>query len=263
MTGENGNGASGAPRSEQQPQRVIKDSLAKPLAKRCYKDVSVSDGPPFHVLLDGRPIKTPKKRDFALPTRALADAIADEWRAQETTIDPSRMPLTRFANSAIDAVEDSLDAVAADIAAYAGRDLLCYRAEAPEELTELQAKHWNPLIAWAEKEFAAPLKVVSGVMPVEQTDKAHAAFAATLTPHNAFRLAGLHVLTTLTGSALLALALERRQLAADAAWAAAHVDEDYQARLWGEDSEAAARRRARRTDFDAACRFLSLLPSSL
>jgi chaperone required for assembly of F1-ATPase len=96
-------------------------------------------------------------------------------------------------------------------------------------------------------------------MPVEQTDEARAAFAATLTPHDAFRLAGLHVLTTLTGSALLALALERRQLEADAVWTAAHVDEEYQARLWGEDSEAAARRRARRADFDAACRFLSLL----
>jgi chaperone required for assembly of F1-ATPase len=260
MTGENGNGASsGAPRSEDKPQRVIKDSLAKPLAKRFYKDVSVSDGPPFHVLLDGRPIKTPKKRDFALPTRALADAIAEEWRAQEATIDPSRMPLTRFANTAIDAVEDSLDAVAADIAAYAGHDLLCYRAESPEELTELQAKHWNPTVDWAQRELSAPLKVVSGVMPVEQTDEARAAFAAALTPHDAFRLSGLHVLTTLTGSALLALALERRQLEADAVWAAAHVDEDYQARLWGEDSEAAARRRARRADFDAACRFLSLL----
>jgi chaperone required for assembly of F1-ATPase len=254
-----GPGSTGPGRASGAPPRVITDTLAKPLARRFYKDASISDGPPFRILLDGKPVKTPKKRTLQVPTRPLAEAIAEEWRAQEALINPARMPLTRFANTAIDAVDDARDAVAADIAAYAGRDLLCYRAEAPEALTKLQSKHWDPVITSAEATLGAPLKVVSGVMPVEQPDETRAAFAAALTPHEAFRLTGLHVLTTLTGSAFLALAVARGQLSPDAAWAAAHVDEDYQIGLWGEDAEAAARRRARRAEFDAACRFLTLL----
>jgi chaperone required for assembly of F1-ATPase len=253
-------------RDEQQrasgaPLRDITDSLAKPRARRFYKDASVGEGPPFKILLDGRPVKTPKKRALEVPTRVLAEAIAEEWRAQETMIDPRRMPLTRFANTAIDAVSDTLDAVAADIVAYAGSDLLCYRAEAPAELRRRQSQHWDPVIAWAEAALGARLKVVPGVVHVRQPDAALAAIAAALVPHEAFRLTGLHVLTTLTGSALLALALVRGHLSADAAWAAAHVDEDYQISLWGEDAEAAARRRGRRAEFDAANRFLALLAS--
>jgi len=243
------------------PLRPITDSLAKPLARRFYKDASISDGPPFKILLDGRAIKTPKKRALEVPTRALAEAIAEEWRAQDTMIDPRRMPLTRFANTAIDAVSDALDAVAADIVAYAGSDLVCYRAEAPDKLVWLQSQYWDPIVAWAEEALGARLKVVSGVTHVKQPEEALVAVAAALVPHEAFHLTGLHVLTTLTGSALLTLALAGHQLSADSAWATAHVDEDYQISLWGDDAEAAARRRGRRAEFDAADRFLALLSS--
>ena len=177
---KDGPGSPGSKRASGAPPRVIKDTLAKPLARRFYKDVSISDGPPFRILLDGRPVKTPKKRTLEVPTRPLAEAIAEEWRAQEEMVNPARMPLTRFANTAIDAVDDAREAVAAKIAAYAGRDLLCYRAEAPKKLTRLQAKHWDPVIAASEAALGAPLKVVSGVMPVEQPDETLAAVAAAL-----------------------------------------------------------------------------------
>lgn len=243
------------------PPRVITDSLAKPLARRFYADASVSDGPPFKILLDGRPVKTPKKKALELPTRALAEAIADEWRAQEKTINPADMPLTRFANTAIDAVSDTLDPVAADIVAYAGSDLVCYRAAAPEALVALQSLYWDPIVAWAAQALGAHLKVVTGITHVRQPEAALAAIAAALVPHEAFRLTGLHVLTTLTGSAVLALCLASEETSANSAWSTAHVDEDYQISLWGEDAEAAARRSARRTEFDAANRLLSLLVS--
>jgi chaperone required for assembly of F1-ATPase len=167
--GKNQNGSSGTPEpscAPGTPPPTIKDSLKKPLPRRFYKEVGIGDGPPFQILLDGRPVKTPKKRSLQLPTRALAEAVADEWRAQSETIDPARMPLTRFANTAIDAVEDTREAVAADIAAYAGRDLLCYRAESPDELKRRQSQHWDPDVAWAEKAYGGPFKVVPGVMPV-------------------------------------------------------------------------------------------------
>jgi len=264
-TNSNGNGSHRADleRASGGPRSTISDSLSKPLARRFYKSASVGDVAPFQVLLDGRAIKTPKKRALALPTRALADAIAEEWQAQQEFIDPSRMPLTRFANTAIDAVSETEDAVAADIVAYAGSDLICYRAEAPEALVALQARDWNPIIAWADKKLSANFRVVPGVVHVQQSFEALDAVAKALTPHDAFRLTGLHVLTTLTGSALLVLALESGALTADAAWRAAHVDEDYQISLWGEDAEAASRRHGRRAEFDAACRWLSLLGQDL
>jgi chaperone required for assembly of F1-ATPase len=265
MSADNDNGPpdrdSTAPRPSGGPRGVISDSMKKPLARRFYKNVSVGDAAPFQILLDGRPIKTPKKRPLALPTRELAEAIAEEWRVQDEFIDPTRMPLTRFANTAIDAVADTLDAVANDIIAYANSDLVCYRAETPEELVERQAEHWDPIVAWANEALRGEFHVFPGVMHVAQLEASLAAVSTALQPHDAFRLTALHVLTTLTGSALIALALDREWLSGDAAWKAAHVDEDYQISLWGEDAEAAVRRRGRRAEFNSAVQLLALLTS--
>ncbi|SFV32400.1 ATP12 family chaperone protein [Hyphomicrobium facile] len=264
MSTGNGKGDAGgasADRASGGPRSAITDSLKKPLPKRFYKEVSVGDVAPFQVLLDGRAIKTPKKRQLALPTRALAEAIAAEWRAQAEVIDPAKMPLTRFANTAIDAVADTLEAVAADITAYAGSDLVCYRAKMPPKLVESQSEHWDPIVAWANTTLPAHFEVVAGVVHVAQPEASLAAFSKAL-PHDAFRLTALHVLTTLTGSALITLAVFRQWLSPDAAWKAAHVDEDYQISVWGEDAEASARRRGRKAEFDSANRFLELTASA-
>lgn len=263
MSTGNGNGHAGGPGADRPsggPRTAITDSLKKPLPKRFYKDVSGGDVAPFHVLLDGRAIKTPKKRSLVLPARPLAEAIAEEWRAQAEVIDPARMPLTRFANTAIDAVADALEPVAADITAYAGSDLVCYRAETPQQLVESQSEHWDPIVAWANETLPAHFQIVPGIVHVAQPETSLAAFSKAL-PHDAFRLTALHVLTTLTGSALITLALFRQWFSPDAAWKAAHVDEDYQIALWGEDAEAAARRRGRRVEFNAAVEMLKLLAS--
>lgn len=264
MTGSASGGTGGGRNDEPErasggPRSAISDSLAKPLARRFYKQAHASDAAPFQILLDGRAVKTPKKRALAVPTKALADAIAAEWSAQDEFVNPSRMPLTRFANTAIDAVRDAEESVAADIVAYAGSDLVCYRAETPEELVVLQSRAWTPIVAWADKTLGAKFRVVHGVMHVPQPPEALEAVAGALKPHDAFRLTGLHVLTTLSGSALLAIEIGRGDITAEAAWSAAHVDEDYQMKLWGEDAEALARHRGRRAEFESACRWLKLL----
>ena len=256
---DNHDGAAAPPAASGAPKGPITDTMQKPLAKRFYKSVTVKSGDDHHILLDGRPVKTPGKRALALPTHALAEAIAAEWAAQTETINPATMPLTRFVNTAIDAVADNLEAVAADITAYAGSDLVCYRAEAPEELVLLQSKHWDPVVAWAREALRAHVTVVSGIMPVKQPETALTQVAAALRPHDAFRLTAMHVMTTLTGSALLALAHARGYLSADEAWTSAHVDEDYQIALWGADAQAADRRAARRREFLAASNFLHRL----
>ena len=204
-------------------------------------------------------MRTPAKALLALPTRALAEAVAGEWAAQQEQIDPATMPLTRLANSAIDGVRGREAQVRADIVRYAASDLLCYRASEPEGLVRRQAEMWDPVLGWAREALGAPLKVAQGLMPVAQPGAAISAIAATLEGFDAFGLAALHVMTTLTGAALLALAHARGRLTAEQAWMAAHVDEDWQVARWGEDAEAAQRRQRRWSEMQAASRMLALL----
>jgi chaperone required for assembly of F1-ATPase len=233
---------------------------AKPaLPKRFYKHVTVAEeGGRYGPLLDGKPIRTPGKAPLAVPNQALAEAIAAEWRAQGERIDPRTMPLTKLANSAIDGVEARGEAVIDDILAHARADLLCYRASGPEALRAAQAAQWDTVIAWAKEALHAPLTLTDGIVHVTQPESSIAALRERIAGLDAFSLAALHVMTSLTGSALLALAVAAKRLSPDEAWAAAHVDEDFQIGRWGEDEEAKARRAARKAEFDAAARMLRL-----
>lgn len=245
-----------------------KEDLAPPKPRRFYKQAGIETGPQpaaghggqlYAVTLDGRPVKTPGKRALAVPYRALAEAIAAEWQAQGEVIEPASMPLTRFANSIIDGVIGREGQVRADILKYAGHDLLCYRAEGPDGLVKRQLAAWDGVLAWARRRLDARLVLTEGVMPVAQPDYALKGIAAALEAMDAYRLAGIHAMTTLTGSALLALALAHGELSATEAWAAAHVDEDWQIEQWGEDAESAERRRHRWDEMDAASRLLGLV----
>ena len=230
------------------------------LPKRFYKVAeAVAAGHHYQIHLDGRPLKTPKKRTLEVPNAALADAVAEEWRRQVVHINPAVMPLTRIANTAIDAVADAEVSVAADVAAYAGSDLLCYRADGPGRLVERQAAAWDPVLSWAQATLGARFVLSEGVMPVQQSAQALEKIAAAVAPLNKFQLSALHVLTTLTGSALLAIAYAKSAMSLDAAWTAAHIDEDWEIEQWGPDEEAAVRRQQRRIEFDAAGLMLRLL----
>jgi chaperone required for assembly of F1-ATPase len=228
--------------------------------QRFYKAVTVEGAAgSFRVLLDGKPMRTPAKRGLVLPTRGLAEVIAAEWSAQGARVDPRSMPLTRLANSAIDGVAGREAEVRADIAKYAGSDLVCYRADGPEELVRRQAECWDPILAWARDALGARFDVATGIMPVTQPEASKAAVAGALDGLDAFTLAPLHVMATLTGSVLLALAHARRHISAEAAWALAHIDEDFQIGKWGWDAEAGARRERRWAEMAAASRMLALL----
>jgi len=235
---------------------------AKPLPKRFYAAVSVAaDGdPPLYLIrLDGRPARTPKKASLALPSAALAEAIAEEWVRQGEHIDPSSMPLTRLANTVIDGIAGREAEVAADIVRYAGNDLLCYVAEGPAELVARQQALWQPLRDWAANELGAPLEPAIGIMPVSQSPSVTGAISRAVEPLDAYSLAALHVVTTLTGSAVIALAVLRDRLSAEDAWAAAHVDEDWQISKWGSDAEASRRRAQRWEEMRAGVRLLQLI----
>ncbi|MEZ5775822.1 MAG: ATP12 family protein [Hyphomicrobiaceae bacterium] len=231
------------------------------LPRRFYGEAKVGPGAAdgtFRVLLDGRPLRTPGKRSLEVPRAGLAEAIAEEWRAQGERIDPASMPLTRLVNSALDGVAGREGEVAADIARYAGSDLLCYRAGHPDSLVRLQRQHWDPPLAWARSVLGCDLKVGEGVVHVAQPADTGARFAAAIAGLDHLALAALHTLTTLAGSAVLALAIGRGALGAEAAWSAAHVDEDWQISQWGTDAEAMRRRADRKRDFDAAALLLAL-----
>jgi len=224
--------------------------------KRFYKSVEVADD--GSILLDGRPVRTPARAVLALPNAALAAAVAEEWAAQDETIDPRHMPLTGFANAAIDHVAPDPATFAAGLARYAETDLLCYRAEGPASLIERQAEAWNPLLAWARQRHDSALRVTSGIVPTAQPADALARLHAVTVSYSPFILAGLSALVTISGSLVLALALVEGVIGRDQAWAAAELDELWQAEHWGEDSLAAATREARRAEFAAAARFVAL-----
>jgi len=232
------------------------DALGRPaLPKRFYTTAeAVEREGLWAIALDGKTTRTPGRAPLAFADRALAEEVAAEWAAQGATIDPATMPLTRLANAAIDGVAGEREAVAAEIVKYAGSDLVCYRADAPDRLVARQSAHWDPVLAFARDELGARFVLAEGVMYVEQSGEALEAVDRAVPRDDVFVLAGLSVITTLTGSALIALAVRRGRLSVDDAWAAAHVDEDWNVELWGSDAEALARRAARRRDMDAAVR---------
>lgn len=228
--------------------------------KRFYKAVSVaSDEGGYRVLLDGRPIRTPAKTMFVVPGAKLAEAVVAEWAAQEAHIDPASMPLTRLSHTAVDRVVGREAEIIKEVTEFAASDLLCYRADHPEELADRQAAAWDVWLDWAETELGGRLKAVQGVVPVEQDPAVLGRFSVVLEELGAFALAGLHNAVSLTGSAVLGLALARSALDAAAAFEVAHLDERWQAALWGEDAEAMARLASRRDELAVAERFLRLL----
>ncbi len=243
------------------PEEAVRRATRTPQRKRFYKEAghAATEGG-FSVTLDGKPIRTPSGRHVIAPTSAIADAIAAEWNAQGEIINPLTMPLTRFANSVAE-VNERVDAVADDIANYLGSDLLFYRAAHPEALVAREAAHWDPVLSWAANQLGAHFILSEGIVHAAQPPQAIKA-ARRAFPADPWSVAALHVVTTLTGSALLALALLHGIRDPDQVWAAAHVDEDWNAEKWGVDEEVAARRAARLVDFQAAVRILGELNAS-
>jgi chaperone required for assembly of F1-ATPase len=250
------------------PMESARRSMRTNLRVRFYKDASVAEHQSegeggFAVLLDGRPVRSPARKPLAAPRRELAQAIAAEWQAQEKVIDPAAMPLTRLANSIIDGVATATEPVAAEIEKYLGTDMLFYRAADPDGLIELQRRHWDPVLDWARESFGARFVLAEGVMHVEQPPESMAKARAIISENDgiagAWRLGALHVVTALTGSALLALALAARSISPDEAWTAAHVDEDWNIQFWGRDELALDRRAYRRKEFDASAAVLAAL----
>lgn len=228
-------------------------------AKRFWKGAEIvaeEDG--FAVRLDGRALKSPAKRGLILPTRAMAEEIAQEWLAVEEIVDPRRMPVTRAANSAIDKVAVQFGEVADMIAAYGGSDLLCYRAEGPEGLAARQREGWDPMLAWAEARHGARLVPTVGVVPIPQPQVSLSRLASAVHAVTPFQLTALHDLVALTGSLVLGLAATEAEFDPEDLWARSRIDETWQAELWGEDEEASEVAALKHADFLRARHFWSL-----
>lgn len=243
-------------------QRVTDPSEAaqqhmRALKRRFYATVGMKHAEGAFVLeLDGRAVRTPARRLLAFPSRVLAERAVAEWQVQDQYVDPAVMPLTRLANTIIDGVTQAQDEVTADIAKYLASDLLFYRADGPERLVARQQAHWDPILDWAREAHGARFLLVQGVVFVDQPAASIAAMRRII-PGAPWALGAAHVVTTLTGSALIALALAEEVVTPEAAWTAAHVDEDWNEDLWGRDALALARRAARRAEFDVAAFVLS------
>ena len=230
------------------------------LAKRFYSEVTVArrdDG--AEVLLDGRSVRTPAKADFVVPAMVLAEAIAEEWRAQGDQIDPRTMPLTKLANTAIDGVSHKRDETIDAVMAFAASDLICYRAEQPDGLVMKQMALWGPVIDWLAQYLGARFEVSEGVMHVEQPEESLARVREVVETFDAYSLTAFHTMASLMGSTFLALAHVAGLFDLQATWTAAHVDEDWQISQWGQDEEAAARRAKRWEEMEVASRMFAML----
>lgn len=244
----------GRPDGAVDPMVSARSAMRGPLPKRFYRQASIiaMEGG-YQVTLDGKGVKTPAKRPLSVPDRVLADVIAAEWQAQGTHVDPATMPVTCLINAALDGVADQAGAVREEIVRYAGNDALCYRTSEPPRLAERQRLVWDPVLAWIKAEHGIALHLAEGVIHVRQPDESITTAARAIAGVPApIGLAALNTITTLTGSAIVALAVWYGHLDTDAAWAAAHLDEDFQIEVWGQDHEAAVRRANRRIQFDAA-----------
>jgi chaperone required for assembly of F1-ATPase len=247
------------PPEERDPLRAAARGARPQLPKRFYQAAQTAETDEgFAVQLDGRNVRTPGGRLAAVPSRRLAEALAQEWAKQGERIDPSSMPLTKLVNSAVDGVAQHMAEVEAEVVRYGRSDLVSYRAAEPVKLAVAQAKAWNPLIAFARDRLGADLVSTEGVVFVPQSEDAIAALGRAARayvgegPASHFRLASLHVVTTLTGSCVIGLAVALGEIGVEAAWTAAHVDEDFQMEAWGEDEEALERRRRRFEEMKAA-----------
>ena len=228
--------------------------------KRFYKEAgstAVAGG--FAIRLDGREVRTPVQAVLVLPSAGLAEAVAGEWAAQGERIEPATMPLMSLACTAIDQIAPNRGAAIGELLDYAGSDLLCYRAAHPEALVARQAEVWQPLLDWAARDLDAPLRVTCGIRHKPQPEDALAALRRTVEALDDLSLTALDCATRASGSLIIALALHRRRVGADAAFEAAELDETFQIELWGEDPEATRRRTAVRADLAAARRLFELL----
>jgi chaperone required for assembly of F1-ATPase len=241
------------------PNEAARRAARPVLRNRFFTAVGTGKVPEgFAVTLDGKFMRTPARRVVAAPRLAIAGALRAEWDAQTPVIDPARMPLTRLANSIIDGVADRRAEVAADVLKYLGSDLLFYRADGPDALVAKQGAAWDPIVRWAADDLGARFVLAEGIVYARQPDQAIAA-AEKAIPADPWIVGALHAVTTLTGSALLALALMRGFADAEAIWRAAHVDEDWNFETWGFDDLAMTRRAAREAEFNAAALVLNTM----
>ena len=228
--------------------------------KRFWSEVAVSEAEGgFGIALDGRPIKTPARARLVVPARALADAIADEWRNCGEEIEPRGMPLTGLANAAIDRVAADPESFAVGLAKYGEADLTCYRADGPDALVQRQAESWDVLLDWARRRYDVDFKCSAGIMHVAQPDDTIAKLAHAVAILDPFRLAGLSPIVTIGGSLIAGLAVLEEAIPADSAWEAVSLEDRWQAEQWGADDEATAALDGRRADFLASANFLALV----
>ena len=230
------------------------------LPKRFYDTVSLDEGGDgFTILLDGKKVRTPARTDLCVASKVLAEALQREWNTQKDHIDPLAMPMTKRANTALDRVRGCEEEVVKEIVEYAGADLLCYRAGDPEGLVELQCAQWDPVLEWIGEDLGVEFLAEKGISHFSQPRQSLNQIRSVFAIKSFYELTPLYSITTLTGSALLALAHAQGYLSADELWAAANVDEDWQISKWGEDDEAVKRRKARRDEMDGDVRFFELV----
>ncbi|MDM7957241.1 ATP12 family chaperone protein [Blastomonas sp.] len=224
--------------------------------KRFYKTVSVADAEAgYQLLLDDRPVRTPARAPLVLPTAEMAQSVADEWAGQGEDIVIATMPMTGFANAAIDRILPDRGRFVSDILAYGATDTLCYRADPGDPLATRQQEVWEPILTWSEKRYDIGLVRVAGIIHQPQSQHSLSRLQAVVESFDPSGLAGLTTLASIGGSLIAALALIEKAFDSERIWQAVCLEELWQVELWGTDADAETTRQLRRAAFDDAARF--------
>lgn len=228
--------------------------------KRFYKQVSVAPaGEAYAITLDERPVKTPQRNGLAVPSSALADAIAAEWAAQDEDIIPATMPLTGLAQGALDQVESQRDRIVGRIAAFADSDMLYYRADQSQQaLIDHQADRWDPLLDWARQRYDVSFNLIHGIRYEAQPEETIERLTMAVEAQDDFTVAAMLALVGLSGSLIATLALVEQARDADMLWPLVNLEELWQEQQWGRDDQAVMARNIKQAEFQAAARFVEL-----
>ena len=239
------------------PMQKAARNLQPKRIKRFYNSVSITqETNGYCVRLDDIPIRSPRKKIIECTNLEIATGLQEEWTQQKEYMDPITMPKTRILNAAIDGVEENFDAVIDTIGSYASSDLICYRASDPEKLVLRQQQTWDPILDWLNQTYGIVFKVTTGVLPIEQLNDSIQKVKDLLRNYSSVQLAAFYTITTLGGSVILALALEKKAFNPESIWQAINIDEDWNIEHWGQDTEAFRTRKTKQLDFNAATQIL-------
>ena len=196
----------------------------------------------FEILLDKRILKTPMQKDLIFSNYKIAKETALEWDIDEKEINTENMVFYGLISTAIDKISNDKVSYIENVLGFINTDLICYRADGPNELVDLQNNSWNPIISFIKKYIDVELKFFIGVMPSKQSLDIFNRLKTLINSFSDIEISALHRMTNLTGSIFISICILKGDVLKNEAFELSFLDELYQAKNWGIEEESLDKR---------------------